>query len=350
MRRITFVIVLILAILCLGGPVGAKETFYKGSSTFKLSSGSKKVNFVSFYASDRYELRPALAYNLVGKVQDLAGIATSQKAVAAINGTFFNAYNSADLQPLGMVMINGQVKHYKGSNTALSIDSNNQIRLGNTSEIRIRGSINGSYDWPNNWYAWFINHSPGSTNEIIIFTPDYRTRSLNFPKFNFVTVAGGKVTAITADKATIPPNGFVIAYGNTPANQNHLKKFQMGAPVSYQVTFPASLGTNPKHMVSLAPKLVSKGVATSDYSNFTDPKIRSASSTRSFIGMTKDRKIVMGTAFQVTNRDLEQIAIKFGLVEAAALDGGASSGLYAKGKYLTKPGRNLSNALVVVQK
>jgi len=32
------------------------------------------------------------------------------------------------------------------------------------------------------------------------------------------------------------------------------------------------------------------------------------------------------------------------------IDGGASSGLYYKGKMLTTPGRDLSNALVVVHK
>lgn len=41
------------------------------------------------------------------------------------------------------------------------------------------------------------------------------------------------------------------------------------------------------------------------------------------------------------------IAKELGMLEAMALDGGASSGLYYEGKYLTQPGRNISNALVV---
>jgi hypothetical protein len=37
-----------------------------------------------------------------------------------------------------------------------------------------------------------------------------------------------------------------------------------------------------------------------------------------------------------------------GLVSAMNMDEGASSGLYAHGKYMTTPGRQLSNALIVV--
>lgn len=38
-----------------------------------------------------------------------------------------------------------------------------------------------------------------------------------------------------------------------------------------------------------------------------------------------------------------------GLTDAVNLDGGASSGLYFKDKYLTSPGRKLSNALVITK-
>ena len=43
-----------------------------------------------------------------------------------------------------------------------------------------------------------------------------------------------------------------------------------------------------------------------------------------------------------------QVMQVLGAREAMNLDGGASSGLVYEGKYLTKPGRALSNALVVL--
>jgi len=48
--------------------------------------------------------------------------------------------------------------------------------------------------------------------------------------------------------------------------------------------------------------------------------------------------------------DLATIMQKLGAYNAMNIDGGASSGLYYKGKLLTIPGRDLSNALVVIRK
>jgi exopolysaccharide biosynthesis protein len=39
--------------------------------------------------------------------------------------------------------------------------------------------------------------------------------------------------------------------------------------------------------------------------------------------------------------------LKSGAYQAMNLDGGASSGLYYYGKYITQPGRDISNALLV---
>jgi exopolysaccharide biosynthesis protein len=39
-----------------------------------------------------------------------------------------------------------------------------------------------------------------------------------------------------------------------------------------------------------------------------------------------------------------------GAYNAMNLDGGASSGLYYGGRYLTAPGRDLSNALIIYKK
>ncbi|WP_410595169.1 phosphodiester glycosidase family protein, partial [Bacillus sp. SIMBA_074] len=73
-----------------------------------------------------------------------------------------------------------------------------------------------------------------------------------------------------------------------------------------------------------------------------DPKLTTLSAQRSFIGYTADNQLVMGTVPNVTLNQLAVICQSMGLQAAMNLDGGASSGLYAKGKLLTRPGRNLS--------
>jgi Flp pilus assembly protein TadD len=56
----------------------------------------------------------------------------------------------------------------------------------------------------------------------------------------------------------------------------------------------------------------------------------------------------MGTVPGATIRQLAEVAKSLGLMSAMNLDGGASSGLYYNGSYLTAPGRNLSNCLAVI--
>ncbi|MCX7771674.1 MAG: phosphodiester glycosidase family protein, partial [Clostridia bacterium] len=81
----------------------------------------------------------------------------------------------------------------------------------------------------------------------------------------------------------------------------------------------------------------------------TENKMNTLRGARSFIGVTKDNMLVMGTVPNVTVKELAEIVKSMGLTNAMNLDGGASSGLYYKGRYLTTPGRKLSNALVVTK-
>ncbi|CAH8242984.1 phosphodiester glycosidase family protein [Paenibacillus melissococcoides] len=53
------------------------------------------------------------------------------------------------------------------------------------------------------------------------------------------------------------------------------------------------------------------------------------------------------TTSGATIPDLAQMMKQAGAQQAMNLDGGASSGLYYKGKYITSPGREISNALLV---
>lgn len=62
--------------------------------------------------------------------------------------------------------------------------------------------------------------------------------------------------------------------------------------------------------------------------------------------MTKDGYVIIITVLSATINQLAQIMYELGCYNAMNLDGGASSGLYYNGQYLTKPGRDLSNALI----
>ncbi|WP_136608582.1 phosphodiester glycosidase family protein [Paenibacillus dokdonensis] len=80
---------------------------------------------------------------------------------------------------------------------------------------------------------------------------------------------------------------------------------------------------------------------------FKDPKILTGGGARSALGITKDHKLILLTTGGATIPQLAEIMRQAGAYQAMNLDGGASSGLYFNGKYLTTPGRKISNAIVI---
>jgi len=80
---------------------------------------------------------------------------------------------------------------------------------------------------------------------------------------------------------------------------------------------------------------------------FKDPKILTGGGARSALGVTRDHKLILLTTGGATIPQLAEIMKQAGAYQAMNLDGGASSGLYYNGKYLTTPGRKISNAIVV---
>ncbi|OWA34236.1 copper amine oxidase [Saccharibacillus sp. O16] len=80
---------------------------------------------------------------------------------------------------------------------------------------------------------------------------------------------------------------------------------------------------------------------------FRDPHVIRGRATRSAIGITANHELILLTVRKATLTQLAGIMKQAGAYQAMNLDGGASSGLYINGKYVTKPGRKVSNALLV---
>lgn len=92
---------------------------------------------------------------------------------------------------------------------------------------------------------------------------------------------------------------------------------------------------------------VSFSTSTAMAEGFTEAKILSQSNARSAVGLTRDGKLLLVTTDSVKMSELAAVMLSLGAVEAMNLDGGASSGLWYDGAYVTKPGRAISNALLI---
>ena len=99
--------------------------------------------------------------------------------------------------------------------------------------------------------------------------------------------------------------------------------------------------------VGAGPRLLTDGEITVDPEGegFTSDKILSMRMARSAIGVKTDGTVLLVTTV-ASIRDLAQVMKNLGAHNAMNLDGGASSGLWYKGKSITSPGRLLSNALI----
>jgi len=165
----------------------------------EISTGTKSISLVRVNMKDpTIELKVITAMDKIGKVEELASMADRVGAVAAIDGTFFNAYDSEDLLPQGTLESDQRYYHLGGGAT-VGIDDQNKLFVGNLTP-GIEGSTDGSWVWPNWWYAWGLNHP--YADGIEVFTPEYKD-GLTPPGRTVVVVRNGFVTEISSGQAAI---------------------------------------------------------------------------------------------------------------------------------------------------
>ncbi len=287
------------------------------------------------------------AYRQVGSAQSLEGIAKAYGAEAAINGTFFSAYDG-NPEPYGMMMSNGNLDFVGNTGTTIGFTSDGEAMM-DTLRVRIFGGVDGS---SNNWYVYFVNKVPAKgANSAVMFTPA-KGPKLGFGYGKSVTVRGGVVTAKGSNvNASIPSDGYVLVF--TGSEEKLADRFKIGAKVHYTVDTKNLSGktvdwSRVTTAVGAGPRLVKDGqlALNAKAEGFTESKILTASAARSGIMIKKDGSVVLATVPAATMKQWGYIMIKLGARQAMNLDGGASSGLYANGKLITAPGRSISNALV----
>lgn len=360
MRRKTVCFILMgLFVLCGTLPVRAAQPVESKTVTVKSGPASKQVKAVYIDLNNpRIQITPVLAGSQIGRTEALAAMARRVGAAAAINGTFFNSYS--DMKPQGNIEINGQYLYLNNTGSSFIVNGSRQVSF-ETARYKINGTVDGPSkaalpaweQYQRNWYAWSINRNNTSAGAINIFTPAYGAATPN-PNAATVTVQGDAVTAKGAGITPIPTGGFVIAFDQSADAQKYVSRFEIGDTVRYEVSFTtlegtALVGGQPLGMIGAGPMLVKNGqvVFNPAREGMNDPKITSMGGARSLVGLTADNRLVLATVSGATVRQWADIAQKMGLVQAMNLDGGASSSLYCAGKYITSPGRNLSNCIAI---
>jgi len=300
---------------------------------------------------DRVRVRAALGGRFVGDTGWLSQIAKRAHAIAAINGGFFEAYKPLWRKNLDQTtVINGSMVFKGDVGSVLFFDRDNHASIEHI-PLRIEGFLEGGHAYPDYWYAYWINRLPTADHDTItIFTPAWGA-STDLAGGPQVQVENGYVTEINDGPTRIPRDGYVIYFrGELRVAQ----RFWVGRRASYVVTEEngAPLGSfaNAWQAIGGGPELLVDGAILDDPAaqGFRDPKVFRAD-TRSMVGVSEDQSELIFAVADGTPLQCAQIMKRLGAYDAMGLDGGASSGLWANGRYVVSPGRQINNALVLTR-
>lgn len=287
--------------------------------------------------------------------------AKGHTVVAAINGGFFDAYTKgAAVYPDNCPMImNAVVKD------GVLIHSGNTATLGFTADGR------AMVDWVTLTYQialgngftvggnWGVNTYLSDPWAIMLFD-EHLTLPVDVPASSTMFyIQNGRITqAVPGSTITVPAGTYVLVYNSAvyadESGHNRLPAVGMSAEVQLTArgTDRDSEWAAVRDALVGGPLLVKNGVNVVDgegnQSFYSDPKQRpDGVATRSFVGVTAGGSLTLG----VVTASFRQIAdwmVANHIQEGLAMDGGASSMLYADGAFIQPAGRNLASVLSIV--
>lgn len=337
----------ILAVAMTAALLFSTNFVYAESSAYSSQNiGGIQVNYVTVDMNDK-NIKPVMlnAQNHLNSTDSLANMAVNAQAFAAVNGTYFQAYGGIPVS-WGTMIKDGKVLHISQSGAVFGITSSGKFLVDRLT-FDFAGYINGEY----RAIPWRVNHPSVEDGAITIFTPEYRTAVNVTPGAKAVIVQYGKFTQVVTQDFYIPTDGFAIVY-NPAVSYLVDERYHVGDEISYTVKINTTF-TNSEEWddvvvgLGAGPSLIINGVVTAqgETEGFTEAKINTNASARSFIGATAGGKIIIGTIPSATLMQAAQACQSMGLVNAMCLDGGGSSALYYPAAGINKAGRNINNGL-----
>ncbi|MHB1461236.1 MAG: phosphodiester glycosidase family protein [Armatimonadota bacterium] len=300
-----------------------------------------------------YRVKLGLAKGKVGSTESLAGIARRYGASAAINGCFFNAYTNDSIKPpYHHLITNGQVLHVGNTGTTLAFNAEGNYRM-DTVKVRIMGGLDGKWRHPNNWYAYYINHPIENSTTVTLYTEAW-AGSKTPGQGQQATVQNGRIKSVGSGPNSIPAGGYAVLFSGAEARLS--SRFQVGRDCEWRAAYEAeepAWWASVREAIGCGPRLVKSGRVAYDpaVEGFRSPKILTNSGQRSAVGMSRDgQTLLLVSCKGATVRQLADIMKSLGAWDAMNLDGGASSGVWANGAYVSAPGREISNALLVIKR
>lgn len=197
-----------------------QSAFKSGTKTVN----GKKITYVTINMNDpRVKVKIATANNTVTQAQALKTLAGGAKA--AVNGTYFAAYNGAIPLPDGTIVSNGRALHITDIGSTIGFTSDNKVLIDFV-QTRVQGYINGE----ETWISYRVNRPTTDPTATIIYTPEYGREIPLAAGWSAVICVNGKVEEIVKETRKVPSNGFILVTKNPD-------KFKVGDAITLKTTY-----------------------------------------------------------------------------------------------------------------
>jgi exopolysaccharide biosynthesis protein len=288
------------------------------------------------------QIKPVLSHDLIYGYELLSEMAARKNAYAAVNGGFFRDYGL----PSGMVVIDGALYSAATGNYPVFIIRDGKAKLSEIeSELAVLyGSAAASLQ-EGDFERIHIDdiNFPAKGKQTVVYTPAYGRTNRADRKNITVTVENGIVTRITdyEKEAPIPENGMLITFYNTAVYAGKELPIKVGDTVKL-VHSPDMTGNVQAYECGCM--LVKDGVSVVGES---DPWVGVLTNhdPRTAVGIKEDGTVILltvdgrqpGYSAGFTGKELADYLISLGAMDAAMLDGGASTEMLLEGRLVSRP-------------
>lgn len=291
--------------------------------------------------------RGALSSDSIYGFDKTSDIVKQQNSFFGVNGMFYDSFGV----PYGtLIMKNRVVKMDSVGTPIFTLTEDGQASL---EEFNISGKVRGEKKEIN---ILGVNRSVPQ-DKFVLFDSGYgKTTRVTRKSMNYVIEDQKVIQIIASDiPVSIPEEGWIL----TNVTQEKENTFELGEMVEIEFATDTNL-----ELDSIAEAFQTGGWLVREGKNVSKKKehfmgFTTALNPRTLIGITEDKKVVLkvidgrkpGISEGVTGNEAADLMIKEGCIQAAYLDGGASSTMVVMGKVVNSPSkgeeRKVSHGIVI---
>ncbi|HPJ72177.1 MAG TPA: phosphodiester glycosidase family protein, partial [bacterium] len=286
-----------------------------------------------------------------------------QPLVACINGDYFDQIDDGTIFPWGILVLNGELAYSPSRRSALYVGADGKAGIDVFTLRATLSPAEGGGSLP----VEGVNQPPSAAGSAYLYTPRWGASTPEFSRGQALVFSGapprcGADSDLTVVgrlrmpvRVPIPPDGCVLV---VPGKQEALAGFELGSRAVLAVASPSGI----VWALGGGPRLVREGRISFEHAREGFVSGQGAYMVlgrhpRSAVGVSADGSKLLLVAVEGRTEASEGMKLDefaallqaLGAADAMSFDGGRSVGLWAGGEDLVTGGREVCDALAVVE-